>query len=100
MTNKELILKLQQLKQIKPSQDWASSVKMNIFEVGTFVEKPAFQWNLASILALFNQKKLAYAFAIFLFVFLGGISFIKYGFLQTGNIKVANQATANLAAQA
>ncbi|OGZ72547.1 MAG: hypothetical protein A2908_01595 [Candidatus Staskawiczbacteria bacterium RIFCSPLOWO2_01_FULL_38_12b] len=82
MTEQQLIAKLQQLKQIEPSQDWVVLTKSNIFKAESFEKtesvRPAYQWDISGILQLFSQKKLAYALAVFLFLYVGIGGFITY----------------------
>ncbi len=82
MTEKELISKLQELKQIKPRNTWVLLAKMDILgsdpveikEVAT----PVGNWSFSNALGLIFQKKLAYAFAALLFIFGGVIGVMEY----------------------
>jgi hypothetical protein len=59
MQDKDLISKLQELRQIKPSQDWVVSLKKQIIP-----GKPGFRVQISSVLEVLPrlfQKKLAYA---------------------------------------
>ena len=82
MTSKQLISKLQELKQIKPKKEWVFSVKMDILGSDVIERKaivqPAYKWNLLNILELIYKRKFAYAFAVFLFVFVGMFGFAQY----------------------
>ena len=84
MQEKQLINKLKELQQIKPRKDWVLLVKNQILAD----EKPAFTkgfseakqaFNILSFLpALIYQRKLAYAFATFLFMMVGMFGFAQY----------------------
>jgi len=82
MTEKELIFKLQTLKQIKPRNSWVSSVRANILSSGVVLErevvKPAYRWSLSTIAGIFYQRKMAYAFAALLFIFAGVVGVVSY----------------------
>jgi hypothetical protein len=75
MEEKELILKLKELNQIKPRKEWAVLAKSEIFEgkaenrtIKTKIPViPSFKFQIPNIFA----RKLAYAFAAFLFVVAG-----------------------------
>lgn len=103
-TEKQLISKLSQLKQIKPTKSWVFSVKMSILESDAIESKAVVRtnrgWNVSNLFGLFSQRKLAYAFAVLLFAFIGTASFLKYGLPQASNVKVANQSADNSVAQA
>lgn len=79
ITEKELILKLQGLKSIKPSQNWVALSKTKIFAssvTSPIVEStPFYKSTFSSLSRMFFQKKLAYALAVILFVFTGFFSF-------------------------
>ena len=77
MTDKELIDKLQTLKQIKPRQDWVLLTKNQI--VPSAERKLAAQkTSVADFLAIVFQRKFAYAFAVFLFLFVGLSGFVSF----------------------
>ncbi len=101
MTEQELISRLQALKQIKPTKQWAFSVKMSILGSDTVVKKVSQRLNykevFPGILGLFNQRKLAYAFVAFLFIFAGGFGFMKV-LPNDANVKVSKESTAALVA--
>ncbi len=101
MTEQKLISKLQELKQIKPRKDWAFSVKMSILGSDAVVKKVSqgltYKEMFSGILSLFNKRKLAYAFAVFLFVFAGGFGFMKV-LPNDANMKISKESTAALVA--
>jgi hypothetical protein len=96
MEPQELISKLQELKQIKPRQEWVVLTKINMFGPITITAKehvnPRTAWSFANVLGLFYQRKLAYAFTAFLFIFVGIFTFLHYGLPQKKNVKVASQS--------
>ncbi len=100
MTEQKLISRLQTLKQIKPRKDWAFSVKMSILGSDTVAKKVPQGLNykevFSGILGLFNQRKLAYAFAAFLFMVFGFVGFSGIT-SNNENIKLVNQSPAALA---
>jgi len=77
MTEELLILNLQSLKNIKPSTEWAVSVKANIFASPAIQKeiaaKPAYQTLIPQIISSMYSRKLAYSFAVFLFLAVAGI---------------------------
>jgi len=84
MEETKLINKLKELQQIKPRKDWAILVKNQILEPKFVAETPV-QTRKESIFgalrflpALVYQRKLAYAFATFLFVMIGMFGFAQY----------------------
>lgn len=94
ITDKELIFKIQQLKQIKPKQEWVIFAKRQILGFSGAVEekienKLTYQEIFSNIFGLLFQKKLAYALALVLLMVTGGV-FIKYDY----NIKVKNNLPA------
>jgi len=81
--SKELISKIQELKQIKPRKDWVALAKMDILGPDVVVQspvmaKPASLYSLPNALGLFYQQKLAYAFAVFLFTCIGMFGMAQY----------------------
>lgn len=94
MTEKELISKLQELKQIKPRKEWVSLARMNMFSVETterkVIAKPVFHWNSSNVFNVFSQRKIAYSLATLLFMFVGLAGFLTYGFPQ--DVKVTKQS--------
>ena len=100
MTEKELISKLQGLKQIKPRKDWVFLVKSEIFK-NNFIEnkvinKTSYSDVFSNIFSVIFQRKFAYALAVFLFIFIGISGFMKYNLPEDG--KVTQQSPAVLAA--
>lgn len=83
MTDKELISKLQSLKQIKPRENWAVLAKSQIFYDNVIIDnkvvgKLTYRQVLSNISGLFFQKKFAYAFAALFVVFAGAFGFMKF----------------------
>jgi len=104
MTEQELIFKLQALKQIKPSTNWVASAKMSILESGITenktVAQPSYVSTLSNVFALiYGKKKLAYSFAVLLFVFTGIYGAMQFSSLQQAKVAVKNSTVALLAAQ-
>ena len=70
MTEKELIFKIRELRQIKPREDWVSLTKSQILGEETFA-KPG-------VLSIFPfQYKLGYAIMAFIFVLFGAFGFTQ-----------------------
>lgn len=82
MTEKELISKLQTLKQITPRKDWVFSVKMEMFGENAVAPKvaaePRYKKIFGNIFSITLQKKLAYSFATLLLMFAGVFGFAQY----------------------
>ena len=119
MTEQELISRLQSLKQIKPRENWVVFAKTKIFDAPVYAKyaniKTArnsvfsdtlasiFQKKVAYAFAAFlfatTNKKVAYAFAAFLFVVAGMFGFMKYGFFNNpANVQVAQVSQEHLTA--
>ena len=91
MTEKELIAKIQELKQIKPRKEWVFSVKNHLLGDNILVNKihkPSYKQAFLNLFNFTLQRKLAYAFAALIFVLMGGIGFM-YIPKQNGNIAVS-----------
>lgn len=103
MVKEQLISKLQELKQIKPRKDWVVLAKMNVLgsdatERKTVV-KPAYNWTFSNILRLIYQRKLTYAFVVFLFISVGMFSIAQYtlpGDMLFSVKKITEQSQASL----
>jgi hypothetical protein len=100
-TQKQLISKLKELKQIKPTNEWVSLSKMNILgsDVSVYKEvlQPARQATFSNIFSSIFQRKLAYAFAVLLLMFVGTVGVLKY---ETSNTaKVAGNLQSDAVAQ-
>ncbi len=93
MTDKELISKLQLLKQITPSKEWAFSVKMQVLEQATakqpVIATPTFQERLGGFVTALNQGKLAYSFAAFLLIAVGLMGAMQGSILPLADKSVA-----------
>ena len=80
MTEEQLIYQLKELNKIKPNKTWVVLVKMNILGSDIPARKevlqPTYKFNVSNILGFIFQRKLAYAFAMLFFVFLGGLGFL------------------------
>jgi len=105
MQEKELISKIQALKEIKPNQQWVSSVKTNILGAAPAQETPArkgdYVWTMPGIISLiYGKRKLAYSFAVLLFVALGVYSFTNFYSLQQTQVANENATASLLALQA
>lgn len=94
ITEKELISKLQELKQIKPRNTWVVLAKSDIFSnkdnvLGSkLIGSPSYKDVLSNIFRVSFQRKFAYSLAAFLFVALGVFSFIQYGLPNPNNSNV------------
>lgn len=118
MTEKELISKLKELKQIKPKESWVFSLKTNIFESNPVhsngFKKAEYAQITPNIISLvYGKRKLAYSFAVLLFIFTGLYSFMNFYSLQqakianenllmvqaelTSNVKIFKEKSVNLA---
>ncbi len=100
MTDKELISKLQELRQIKPRKNWVVLTKNQILGGAVFENKkvfnaPTHREVLSNVLSLFFQRKLAYVLATFLFLAVGVFGFMKYVVPSDSNVnvKVAQQSS-------
>ena len=92
---KELIAKLQELKHIKPRQEWVSLAKANIFAIQSTskkITKTSNRWSIQDILQVFYQRRFAYALASFLLIFGAIVGVVKYG-----NIDFSKNSTASVA---
>ncbi len=96
MEEKDLIAKIQTLKNIKPSQDWVVSVKANVFKQ-TPASRPAYQATFSSLLAFVSQKKMAYSLASLLVVAAGVAGFMTYGFPT--DFDITKNSTASISSQ-
>jgi hypothetical protein len=97
MTEKELISKLQSLKQVKPRTEWVILSKNSIFENSPIVKHEThFAQVFSNISSIFFQKKLIYSFAALLIMIAGSLGVIKYEASQID--VVARNSTANLLA--
>jgi len=108
MTEAELISKLKELKQIKPNRAWADLAKKNILNspVAAVSSKPAkavdTRWTFSDIVSLFVQRKYAYAFAVFAFIFVGVLGIAQH--TLPGDVlfpvkQIAEQSQASLLGQ-
>ncbi len=85
MNEKDLINKLQGLKQIKPRQDWVVLAKSEIFRNNVASYNNPQKAVFTSIFGAIFQRKLAYSLAVFLFIFVGIAGVMKYGSLVSDN---------------
>ncbi len=106
ISEKELISKLQTLKDIKPRQDWVIFAKREILGGNKVVVKDSFINKLSAILAvlpsLTYQRKLAYSFATLVLIIVGLFGFAQHtmpGDLFFSVKKVAEQSQAALSGQ-
>lgn len=104
ITEKQLISQLKELKAIKPRQQWAVLLKSQILsEKEAKMVQPAANAGILDILsAIFAPRKLAYAFAVVLFLIVGIFGFARYtvpGDLLFPVRKIAEQSQAALSGQ-
>ncbi len=81
MTEKQLISKLQVLKQIKPRKDWVLLTKNEILKKEVITSQPAqanFTGFFSNVFKFADNNKMAYSFAALLFVFAGAFGFTQY----------------------
>lgn len=81
MTEKELIQKLQLLKQIKPNQEWVFLVKNQILQKSPALQpvKAEFASTSSSIFKVIFGKQLAYSVVAFLFIMTAGFLGVMKG---------------------
>lgn len=73
MEEKDLISKIQLLKQVKPRKEWVFSVKNEILSSdlnNKVINSPEYGWTFSSIFNSVFQRKFSYAFALLLIVFI------------------------------
>lgn len=96
ITEKQLISSLQQLKEIKPRQEWVVLLKSQILaesKVETRVaEQPA---KFAGFINVFAQRKMVYSFAVMLLLIFGAFGLVKL----MPSEKLPNKSTASLIGQ-
>lgn len=98
MQEKQLINKLKELQQIKPRKDWVILVKNQIISQPEKKQTHRFSDFLSVFPALVYQRKLAYAFATFLFVMVGMFGLSQYQVTeqpQTAFVSQENQLQNN-----
>lgn len=85
MTEKQLILKIKQLNEIKPRKEWVVFAKSQIFEsvaVKKVSKKSFFAEKMSGVLDIFSilthQRKLAYALASLALMVVGAFGFAQY----------------------
>ena len=82
MTEKELIARLRELKQITPRKDWVVLAKTRILESSLAGKKtesaPFYPSTFSGLSRLFYQRKLVYSLAVVLFVLAGVAGVSKY----------------------
>lgn len=102
LTEKELISKLQTLKDIKPRQDWVVLSKRQILGGSPRSAKSRFSAILEFLPALTYQRKLAYSMATVLLIMVGMFGFAQYtmpGDLLFSVKKATEQSQAALSGQ-
>ena len=105
--SEQLIESLKQLKEIKPRKEWAILLKSQILaDKQIEIKVPERQAKSIGIMdifsSLFFQRKLAYAFAVVLFLIVGVFGFAEYtmpGDLLFPMKKIAEQSQASLTGQ-
>jgi uncharacterized membrane protein YdfJ with MMPL/SSD domain len=93
MEDKDLILKLKELKHIKPSNTWVLSVKKEILKTAKPQALPSYNTTFSSLSGFMMQKRFAYALASILLIVGGIVGFMKYGIPQN----VPSNSVASLA---
>jgi len=83
MTEEQIISKLQLLKQVKPNYEWVSLVKNEILGKSALpanpIIAPAPRGTLLNIFrTIYHHQKLAYSFAVFMFMFAGVFGIAQY----------------------
>src|SRR3989344_5675694 len=103
MTEKQLISKLQMLKKIEPSKDWALLIKSQILGSETVKtvtpQNSPYKKILSGFFGLMNQRNFAYAFSVMVFVFAGLMGFAQYtlpGDMLFSVKKITEQSQASL----
>lgn len=103
ITEKQLISKLKEFREIKPRQQWASLLKSQIMEQKSEVVAEKNTAGFASILETLSanvfQRKLAYSFSALLFIVIGIFGFAQY--TTPGDVlfpvkRLAEQSSASL----
>jgi len=78
MEDLELIAQLKTLKEIKPRKEWASLLKTNLLEKQEVLVAPVQRVSFMNVFSfVFTSKRLAYSFAVILFVVIGVFGFIQ-----------------------
>ena len=102
MTDKELISRIQSLKQIKPRENWVLFTKSKILNNNFEAEKSVGANNVNFIGNMFKTvflSKFTYSLAVLLFVISVGSFFAINGILNNGsNVKVSKSSTASILA--
>ncbi len=99
ISEKQLIEGLKTLKEIKPRQEWASLLKSQILTENKVEVKMGIMDVFSSLIF---QKKMAYSFAVLLFMVVGVFGFASFtvpGDLLFPVKKMAEQSTASLSGQ-
>ncbi len=87
MTEEQLILRLKELKQIKPTKQWAFSLKVQLLQGEISSVKNGNTLRIKErIFWLLNQRKLAYSFAVLLLAFVGVGGFMEYDSVQLASV--------------
>lgn len=92
MTEKQLISKLRELKQVKPRKDWVLLVKNEILKKEAVINQPAqadFAGLFSSTCKAVFQSKMAYSFATLLFIFAGAFGFVQYNTISKDTLLLA-----------
>jgi len=103
ITEKQLIDSLKQMREIKPRKEWVFSLKSQILSEQNTAPVTAKSPSILDIFSsVFLQKKLAYSFAVILFLIVGVFGFATYtvpGDLLFPVKKIAEQSQASLTGQ-
>lgn len=78
MTEKELIIKLQELKNIKPRENWVVFAKAELFSRHPVTVPPVQKGAFSFARNIFSQKSFAYAFSALLMVLTGVFGLAQY----------------------
>lgn len=97
MEEKELISKLQVLKEIKPNQEWVVLAKREILgNPAPVMANPVRKATFSSILSVFSNRGLVYAAIALMVVFIGASGLLEYKL--SNDVKVADKSAASLVA--
>jgi hypothetical protein len=83
MTEQQLIAKIKTLKSVKPRENWVVLAKSEIFEArrssGISINQSSYATRFLNIFSGLNSThRLVYSFAVFLFIFIGVFSVVKF----------------------
>lgn len=100
MTEKELISKLQLLKQIKPKQEWVFLIKNNILSSSPIRQKVVeaeYNSSIGNVFSAIFGRQFAYSVVVFLFIMSVGFFAVIKGILPgSSSLSVEQNSTASL----